>query len=48
MKITINCALNLINKNNKVIPLNANFERLTGSENEDIALTLSLNSFKRG
>lgn len=43
MKITINCALNLINKNNKVISLNANFDRLTGSEDEDIALTLSLN-----
>ena len=42
MKITINCALNLINKNKKVIPLNSNFEVLTGSEDEDIALTLSL------
>lgn len=42
MKITINCALNLLNKNKKVIPLNSNFEVLTGSEDEDIALTLSL------
>lgn len=42
MKITINCALSLINKINKVIPLNLDFEVLTGSEDEDIALTLSL------
>ncbi len=42
MKITINCALNLINKNKKVIPLKSNFEVLIGSEDEDIALTVSL------
>ncbi|WP_068985107.1 MULTISPECIES: sigma-70 family RNA polymerase sigma factor [Lysinibacillus] len=42
MKITINCALSLINKNKKVIPLNLDFEVLTGAEDEDIALTLSL------
>ncbi|MEK4426456.1 sigma-70 family RNA polymerase sigma factor [Solibacillus sp. FSL K6-1523] len=42
MKITINCALNLINKNKKIIPINANFEVLTGAEDKDIALTLSL------
>lgn len=42
MKITINCALSLINKNKKVIPLNLDFDVLTGSEDEDIALTLSL------
>lgn len=42
MKITINCALNLINKNKKVIPLNSNFEVLAGEEDEDIALTVSL------
>ncbi|WP_274306996.1 sigma-70 family RNA polymerase sigma factor [Solibacillus daqui] len=42
MKITINCALNLINKNKKVIPLNVDFEVFTGSEDKDIALTLSL------
>lgn len=44
MKITINCALNLINKNKKIIPLNLDFEVLTGSEDEDIALTLSLHT----
>lgn len=42
MKITINCALNLINTNKKVIPLNYNFEVLTVFEDKDIALTLSL------
>ena len=42
MKITINCALNLINTNKKVIPLNSNFEVLTVFEDKDIALTLSL------
>lgn len=42
MKITINCALNLINKNKKVIPLNPDFEMLAGWEDEDITLTLSL------
>lgn len=43
MKITINSALNLINKNKKVIQLNPSFEVLTGKEDEDIALSLSLN-----
>lgn len=43
MKITINCALNLINKNKKVIPLNSNLDMLMRTEDEDIALTLSLN-----
>lgn len=42
MKITINCSLNVINKNKKVIPLYPDFEVLTGSENHDIALSLSL------
>ncbi len=43
MKITINCALNLINKNKKVIPLNSNLDKIMRTEDEDIALTLSLN-----
>jgi RNA polymerase sigma-70 factor, ECF subfamily len=42
MKITINCALNLINKNKKVIRLNPDFEVPTAAEDEDIALSLSL------
>lgn len=43
MKITINCALNLINKNKKVIPLNSNLDKIMRTKDEDIALTLSLN-----
>lgn len=43
MKITINCALNVINKNKKVIHLNPDFEVFTGAtEDEDIALSLTL------
>lgn len=42
MKITINCALNLINKNKKVVQLNPEFEVHKGAEIEDIALSLSL------
>ena len=44
MKITINCALNLLNKNKKVIPLNPEFDVLIGEEDKDIALTLSLHT----
>lgn len=42
MKITINCALNLIKENNKVIPLHSDFDVLIGAEDEDVALTVSL------
>ncbi|RUL54041.1 MULTISPECIES: sigma-70 family RNA polymerase sigma factor [Lysinibacillus] len=42
MKITINCALNLINKNKKVIQLNPEFDIPTIEENEDIVLSLAL------
>lgn len=42
MKITINCALNLVNKNKKVVQLNPQFEVHTGAEVEDIAISLSL------
>lgn len=42
MKITINCALNVLNKNKKVIPLNQDYEVLAGAEDEDIVLSLSL------
>lgn len=42
LKITINCALNLINRNKKVIPFNQNFEVLASSEDGDIALSISL------
>lgn len=42
MRITINCALNLIKDSNKVMPLHANFEGLVGAEDADIALAVSL------
>ena len=42
MKITINCALNLINKNKQVVQLNPKFEVHKGEEVEDIAISLSL------
>lgn len=42
MKITINCALNVINKNKKVVQLIPQFEVHTGEEVEDIAISLSL------
>lgn len=42
MKIAINCALNLIKKNKKVIQLKPEFEVLVGSADEDISLSLSL------
>ncbi|MER1987107.1 MAG: sigma-70 family RNA polymerase sigma factor [Solibacillus sp.] len=42
MRITINCALNLIKESNKVMPLHADFEGLVGTEDADIALAVSL------
>ncbi|MEK4386299.1 sigma-70 family RNA polymerase sigma factor [Solibacillus sp. FSL R5-0449] len=42
MKITINCALNVINKNKKVVPLIPQFEVHTEEGVEDIAMSLSL------
>ena len=52
MKITINCALNLINKNKKVIQLNPDFEVIDRSQDEDIApfliLTWADGYFARG
>lgn len=42
MKITINCALNVINKNKKVVQLIPQFEVHTGEGVEDIAMSLSL------
>ncbi|MFL0583964.1 sigma-70 family RNA polymerase sigma factor [Solibacillus silvestris] len=42
IKITINCALNVINKNKKVVQLIPQFEVHTGAEVEDIATSLSL------
>jgi RNA polymerase sigma-70 factor, ECF subfamily len=42
MKITINCAVNLIKKNMKVVQLMPEFEGFIGLEDEDIPLTLTL------
>lgn len=42
MKITINCALNVIDKNKKVVQLIPQFEVHTGEEVEDIETALSL------
>lgn len=42
MKITINCSLNVVDKNKKVVPLIPQFEVHTGAEVEDIETSLSL------
>ncbi|WP_313798913.1 sigma-70 family RNA polymerase sigma factor [Cytobacillus sp.] len=42
MKITINCAINIIKKNMKVIQLIPEFEEFVGSDDEDIPLSLTL------
>lgn len=42
MKIAINCAINLVKKNKKVVLLNPEFEEFVGSDDEDIPLSLSL------
>lgn len=42
MKITINCSMNLLNKNKKIIQIKPEFEEVIASYDEDIPLTLSL------
>ncbi|KOR84216.1 RNA polymerase [Bacillus sp. FJAT-22058] len=42
MKVTINCAINVIRKNKKVVLLKSDFEALMGTEEEDLLLSLSL------
>ncbi|MFJ8247457.1 sigma-70 family RNA polymerase sigma factor [Peribacillus asahii] len=42
MKITMNCAINLVKKNKKVVLLKPEFEEFVGSDDEDIPLSLSL------
>jgi RNA polymerase sigma-70 factor (ECF subfamily) len=42
MKITINCAINVIRKNKKVVLLKSDFEVLMRTEEEDLLLSLSL------
>ncbi|TCI53030.1 sigma-70 family RNA polymerase sigma factor [Exiguobacterium sp. SH1S21] len=42
VKITINCALNLMKQRQKVIQLKPEFDEIVGKEEQDIALTLTL------
>ncbi|WP_244862020.1 sigma-70 family RNA polymerase sigma factor [Siminovitchia terrae] len=42
MKITINCSVNMVKKNMKVIQLIPEFEEFVGSDDEDIPLSLTL------
>ncbi|WP_082339625.1 MULTISPECIES: sigma-70 family RNA polymerase sigma factor [Lysinibacillus] len=42
MKITMNCAINLIKKNRKVVLIRSEYEEFIETEEEDIPLTLSL------
>lgn len=42
MKITMNCATNLVKKNKKVVQLKPEYEKIIGVENEDIALSITL------
>ncbi|WP_338030730.1 sigma-70 family RNA polymerase sigma factor [Cytobacillus citreus] len=42
MKITINCAVNIVKKNIKVIQLIPEFEEFVGLDDEDIPLSLTL------
>lgn len=42
MKITINCSINLIRKNEKVVPLKPEFEEIIATYNEDFLSNLSL------
>lgn len=42
MKITINCSVNIVKKNIKVIQLKPEFEGFVGSDDEDIPLSLTL------
>lgn len=42
MKITINCAINVLRKNKKIIQLDPNFDEFLGSEEEDLPLSFTL------
>ncbi|MEW5553451.1 sigma-70 family RNA polymerase sigma factor [Peribacillus frigoritolerans] len=42
IKITINCAINVIRKNKRVVLLKPDFEVLMGTEEEDLLLSISL------
>lgn len=42
IKITINCSLDLVKKNKKVVQLNSEYEEFIGSEDEDVPLSITL------
>lgn len=42
MRITINCALNMIKKNSNVMPFISDYEKFIGSEEEDLPLNITL------
>lgn len=42
MKITMNCATNMIKKNKKVVQLKPEYEEFIAADNEDIPLSISL------
>jgi len=42
MKITMNCATNVVRKNKKVVHIKPEYEEFIGTENEDISLSISL------
>ncbi|WP_169908031.1 sigma-70 family RNA polymerase sigma factor [Priestia abyssalis] len=42
MKITMNCAMNVVKKNKKVVQLKTDYEEFIGTNNEDIPLSISL------
>ena len=42
IKIAINCSLDLVRKNKKVVQLNPEYEEFIGSEDEDVPLSVTL------
>lgn len=42
IKITINCALNVVRKNKQIIPLKFDYEAILGSKEEDVSLSMSI------
>lgn len=42
MRITMNCATNVVRKNKKVVQLKPEYEEFLGTENEDISFSISL------
>lgn len=42
MRITINCAVNLVKKNKKVLQFKPNFEEIIASDDDDVLLSITL------